>query len=172
MEVMVDLETASTQPDAAILAIGATRFDVDYDCDFYVNVSVESCTELGLHVCPNTMEWWEKQSDAAKESLKHNKQPITDALKMFRKWVVEQEHRPSKVSVWGNGAAFDNVILRSAFRAAGVDCPWPYYNDMCFRTISTLSIPRNQRTKPEIPHHALYDAKAQAKDLSRVLFKD
>lgn len=172
MEIMADLETASTKPNAAILAIGAVRFDVDYKYEFYMNVDVDSCVDAGLHVCPNTMAWWSKQSREARDSLEQDKKPIDYALKEFRKWIIEEECRTSYVSLWGNGANFDPVILRSAFSATGIECPWPYYNEMCFRTIANLSIPRNKRTKPEIPHHALYDAKAQAEDLAGVLFRD
>ncbi|NDD98181.1 MAG: 3'-5' exoribonuclease, partial [Actinobacteria bacterium] len=62
-QVMIDIETLSTQYNAAILSIGAVKWEESEIVDtFYINVDPKSCKELGLHVEHKTVEWWMKQS--------------------------------------------------------------------------------------------------------------
>ncbi|MCZ8725115.1 3'-5' exoribonuclease, partial [Escherichia albertii] len=67
------------------------------------------------------------------------------------------------LKVWGNGATFDNVILRGAYERAGQICPWAYWNDHDVRTIVTLGRSIGFDPKMDMPfdgerHNALADA--------------
>src|SRR5258706_9274955 len=78
---MVDLETMSSDMDAAIVAIGAVLFDIEgpmlvaEDIDagavncFYTNVDLASSMRLGLKPNASTIMWWLKQSQAARDAL-------------------------------------------------------------------------------------------------------
>ena len=68
-DIMIDLETLATSPDAAILTIGAVKFDPfgrekdDPKMDsFYVKVDLDSCDELGLVANDDTIAWWATQN--------------------------------------------------------------------------------------------------------------
>jgi hypothetical protein len=71
-DVMIDLETLATSSDAAILTIGAVKFDpfgrekqqADMD-SFYVRVDLDSCHEIGLVTNDDTIAWWASQSKEA-----------------------------------------------------------------------------------------------------------
>jgi hypothetical protein len=66
--------------------------------------------------------------------------------------------------MWGNGAAFDNVVLRNAFERAHLTPPWNFRQDMCYRTIKTL-FPDVEMPERVGKHNALEDAKWQAQHL-------
>ncbi len=77
------------------------------------------------------------------------------------------------LKVWGNGATFDNVILRGAYERAGQICPWAYWNDHDVRTIVTLGRSIGFDPKMDMPfdgerHNALADARHQAKYVSAI----
>jgi len=169
--VMVDLETISTRPDAAIIAIGAVRFwlnvkQTEFTSDqcFYTAVDLESCFHEGLSIDPKTIKWWMKQDDSARMALLNGVR-LSVALKDFSYFVPSD-----KTFIFGNGSMFDNVILRNAYAAIGYNYPVSYKYDMCYRTLCKLSdspLPDFEGTK----HNALDDAKAQTRHLMELLEK-
>jgi len=170
-EIMIDLETMSTYPNASVVSIGAVRFmrpsvatvgNVTDDT-FYVNVALPSCMDAGLHVESRTVAWWELQSKEARDALDVDPLPLNAALLKFNQWFGE-ESRP----VWANPATFDLVILASAYRAVNMTKPWEFYDERCYRTIRSL-FPTLPYVKPGVPHQALEDAKAQAHHLLKML---
>ena len=73
-DIMIDLETLATSSDAAILTIGAVKFDpLDYNVEFddsdkfYVKVDLDSCNDINLTVSEDTINWWATQSEEARE---------------------------------------------------------------------------------------------------------
>ena len=71
--------------------------------------------------------------------------------------------------VWGNGATFDNVILSNAYKAAGMEQPWKFWDDRCYRTVKGL-LPDIKIERLGTHHNAVYDAMSQARHL-QFLFK-
>jgi hypothetical protein len=110
-----------------------------------------------------TVMWWMRQSDEARKAIYEPKLPagkLRDVLLEFTDWYT---HTAMGGAVWGNGATFDNVILRNAFTAVGLDTPWRYIDDRCFRTLRSL-YPNAEIPKIKgVAHHALDDAIWQAK---------
>ena len=161
--VMVDLETMGTTPDAPIISIGAVIFDNTQIIDgFYVNVDLKSSVEGGAIISPDTVMWWMKQSDGARNMLGKQTAHINEALVRFADWL------PEDVKLWGNGVDFDNAILKSAYDRAHIALPWKFYNNRCYRTIKNLY--------PDVPfertgahHDAFHDAKSQALHLIRIM---
>ncbi|EER9151029.1 exonuclease, partial [Escherichia coli] len=77
------------------------------------------------------------------------------------------------VQVWGNGANFDNTILRRSYERQGIPCPWRYSNDRDVRTIVELGKAVDFDARTAIPfegerHNALDDARYQAKYVSTI----
>lgn len=170
--IMLDIETMSTQPNAAITAIGAVVMDFENNkitgSGFYKAIDLESSVAHGGHLCPNTVTWWLTQDDAAKRAMTQNTVSFADAMIQFKSWVGNVA-TPKHVRVWGNGATFDNVIVRRAFMRMGLDCPWPFYGDMCYRTMKSL---RPDIEPPEfsgVKHDALADATYQALHLIEIM---
>jgi 3' exoribonuclease, RNase T-like len=168
--VMVDLETMSTRPDAAIISIGAVKFWLNvsqeaFSADqlFHVVVDLESSQDAGLHIDANTVKWWLEQNKEAQQILLRGMN-LDLALRAFNQWF------PKDAYIFGNGATFDNVILRNAYDHTKLPYPNTYKYDVCYRTLRMMSdveMPKFEGTK----HNALHDAMAQTKHLMAILEK-
>jgi hypothetical protein len=166
--IMLDLETMGNGPHAAITAIGAVAFDPRGEAapeGFYHPVDLESAMAGGGVVDASTVLWWMQQSDEARAMYSQDAVSIETALRDFAGFVkLVRIAGDGWVHVWGNGAAFDNVILRSAYDRSGMEAPWGYRENRCYRTFSAVF------DMPEIdfkgvPHNALDDARYQAERL-------
>lgn len=172
LECMVDLETLGNGNKAAILSIGACKFfpegqgvDIHTSHRFEVFVDLQSCVDFGMQMDPSTVLWWmDTKRHEAREVLMGNManaMPLGDALYRFATWLGGD--RP----VWGNGATFDNVILRNAYELVGLDCPWQFWNDRCYRTMKSR-VPSVKMQRKGIHHSALHDAVSQAEHLQSI----
>lgn len=162
--IMLDLETMGTNSNAAIVAIGAVKFgNGQLGDEFYQVVDLQSCVNVGLTIDPSTVMWWMQQSDEARAQFNRTAIPIIPALVQFGEWM---EYDPD-TQMWGNGAAFDNVILANAYRACGLDSPWTFMNDRCYRTMKAM-YPSIPKTRIGTYHNALDDAKTQAVHLMEI----
>tara|TARA_R110000868_G_scaffold261331_3_gene519433 strand:+ start:8793 stop:9326 length:534 start_codon:yes stop_codon:yes gene_type:complete len=167
--VMIDLETLGTGHDAVILSLGAVKFEPmkpgsDID-SFHVTINPASCLAHGLTVTGDTIMWWlnSERSVARRELLAQPSVDLWDALDGFATWFGGDS-----MPVWGNGATFDNVILRTAFEKVGIMCPWAFYHDRCYRTIKGFAL--HVDMKREGTHHnALDDAVSQARHLQAIV---
>ena len=178
LECMADLETLGNRNNAVILSIGACHFfphgdDVQRDA-FEVFVKPESCVEIGMELDVSTVMWWmgsackngeeRARMNEARDIMIEKQQRavhIRDALHRFSAWIGQDK------PVWGNGATFDNVILRNAYRLAGIECPWSFWNDRCYRTMKNLA-PSIKMVREGVHHSAMWDAISQAKHLQQI----
>ncbi|WP_033558130.1 exonuclease, partial [Escherichia coli] len=167
---MIDLETMGKNPDAPIISIGAIFFDPqtgDMGPEFSKTIDLETA---GGVIDRDTIKWWFKQSREAQSAIMTDEIPLDDALLQLREFIDENSGE-FFVQVWGNGANFDNTILRRSYERQGIPCPWRYYNDRDVRTIVELgkAIDFDARTAIQFEgerHNALDDARYQAKYVS------
>ena len=172
-DVMADLETLGTNSFAVILSIGAVKFDPFGDPEaedaydtFHVYVDPASCVMHGLSMDTSTVMWWLAQS---KESQTYQTEAkrigLPEALAEFSKWFGDKS-----LPLWGNGATFDNVILGNAYRACGMEQPWKFWDDRCYRTVKDLA-PEIEIERLGTHHNAVHDAMSQARHLQFVYKK-
>ncbi|EPD5594300.1 3'-5' exoribonuclease domain-containing protein [Escherichia coli] len=167
---MIDLETMGKNPDAPIISIGAIFFDPqtgDMGPEFSKTIDLETA---GGVIDRDTIKWWLKQSREAQSAIMTDEIPLDDALLQLREFIDENSGE-FFVQVWGNGANFDNTILRRSYERQGIPCPWRYYNDRDVRTIVELGKAIDFDARMAIPfegerHNALDDARYQAKYVS------
>lgn len=162
MRVMLDLEALGVNPGCVILSIGAVAFTDKIESTFYELVDIQSCLDLGMGVEGSTLKWWMDQCDEARAEFQKPASNIREVLLDFSNWF------PEGAEVWGNGATADNVWLTDAYRRCGIERPWGFRQDRCYRTLKSL--------RPEIEievngthHNALDDARNQALHLLRLL---
>lgn len=169
---MLDLETMGNGNRAAIIAIGAVIFDVhNVEQDgFYAQVSLDSSVRQGLEMDTSTILWWLQQSDAARAAFKGNEsaESLIVVLNDFANWL--SRWNTSRIQMWGNGAAFDNTILSAAYRKCGIEQPWKFWNDRCYRTMKAL-FPNVECNRFGTHHNALDDARTQAWHLIEICEK-
>jgi DNA polymerase III epsilon subunit-like protein len=168
-DVMIDLETLATSPDAAILTIGAVKFDPfgddvnDPDCEkFYVRVDLDSCDRIGLVTNDDTIAWWAQQSKEAQDEAfsPDNRIDIVDAMNQLYKFCWGAKR------VWSHGAAFDVVICEHIFNKIQKAVPWKFWEVRCTRTLFDIGI--DPKRPPVLKHHALEDAWNQAVGVQNV----
>ena len=171
---MIDLETLGTLPGSIILSIGAVIFDPTKSADeclgkeFYCVINRADSEAHGLAFSQDTLNWWMKQSPAARrvladvESLELSDM-LPDSLRMLADFI------PSGSKVWSNGANFDQPLLDVAYDRCGIALPWKFWNSRCHRTILGLHAnPKSMAPKNTLAHNALEDAKTQARQIVAV----
>lgn len=164
-QVMIDLETMSTRPNAAVLSLGAVKFEVGAGITdkFYATIDAKDCKSLGLHFSKDTIKWWSEQNPTALAMLSKHTKPLGIVLNDFTAWYGNQS-----LPTWGCGSDFDNVILTSAYYALGRAQPWKFWHNRCYRTVKELiKIPEAPREGTY--HNALDDAIHQTNHLLKIL---
>lgn len=173
---MIDLETMGNKPNAPIVSIGAVFFEPstgELGEEFYRVVSLKSSMDGGAVPDPDTIMWWMQQSEEARTAI-CDKDAITISAALIKlNTFIRDNADPAKVQVWGNGATFDNVILRASYEREFVPCVWKFWNDRDVRTIVELGRTIGINPRRDIPfegdmHNALADAKHQAKYVSAI----
>ncbi|MDN8599052.1 3'-5' exonuclease [Citrobacter sp. S2-9] len=174
---MIDLETMGNKPSAPIVAIGAVFFDPqtgELGAEFYTAVNLSSAMDQGAIPDGDTILWWMKQSPEARAAIcTDDTLPVAVALSELISFIGRNSENPRYLKVWGNGANFDNVILRTTYERAGYVCPWQFWNDSDVRTMVLLGRQLGFDPKRDMPfegvaHNALADARHQVKYVSAI----
>lgn len=171
-QIMIDLETMSTSPNAAIIQLGAVAFDLtapiadtfDPATMFERTVALTSSLLAGGQVDPDTVAWWRRQALEAQAAVTLHGEPLAIVLKEFTAWY---DALGKVEGVYAHGAAFDVPVLDSAYRALGLTVPWRYTAVRDTRTLYALAtdLAGWQRPRRTTAHTALADAVAQAEDV-------
>lgn len=176
LDVMLDIESLSTEPNGVLIQISAIPFQIEGDSPFASGqtwnefISPKSCIEAGLEVNADTMKWWFKQEDhiqhrvlgkAISEGGK-----LTFVLDTFSNWLKSLEEKAEKVFIWGYPATSDMAWLQNAYKAAKLPYPVAYNRTRCLGTLADLYWERtglklSEQSKTQINHDALQDCKAQ-----------
>lgn len=188
-DIMVDLETLDTIPSAAILSIGAVAFNLDeqesvkdylygVNCtarSFEIVVDLKNQVEWDRRtIGADTFRWWMGQDATAKAVLMKKGVPLWNALEIFNQWVHSVSKDAATTRLWGNGAAFDNAILRDAYGKCGIEHSIRFRNDMCYRTLKTMFMPGKVEVEDQnllTAHNARHDAIFQAVVLQKLWAK-
>ena len=174
-DIMIDLETLGTTADAAIVSIGAVRFDLQAkpgapfasaDACFYRVINIDG--QPRRRISGATVSWWMGQSDAARSVFSAEETVyLRQALDDLRDWIrLTCCNAPN---VWSNGADFDLPILNHAYEAMCMTAPWKPYTGRCYRTYKNLPGARAIKIERQGEHHnALDDAIYQAQHLCAI----
>jgi hypothetical protein len=169
LHIMIDLETLGTTPGSVVLSIGAVKFDpsdittpLDELDKFHVAITPGSTA--GLTCDPQTVAWWmHPDRDEARAALR--KVPEADlytALDGLTQWA--QEGNTPVTAWWGNSAAFDLGILGATYKHVGMEQPWKFWEERCYRTIKgCFAVAKSEMQGTA--HSALDDAIQQVKVL-------
>jgi hypothetical protein len=168
-DIMIDLETLATSTDAAILTIGAVKFD-PFGLElkepqmesFYCKIDQDSCDKHGLVTNDDTIAWWANQSKEAQDAAfdPTDRISLEDAFQQLYKFCWGAKR------VWSNGSCFDIMICEHVFKKVGRAVPWKFWEIRDVRTAFDLGI--NPKRPPVTAHHALEDAWNQAVGIQNV----
>lgn len=173
-DAMLDLETLGTRPGDAVISVGVQLFDASagkLGPGAKVNLDIEKVIAAGFGVTGSTIKFWINQSEAATMAALENPSDLVQGLMAVADFFTDNEGGQNRsIKVWGNGAAFDNVLLREMYQRLNLLEPWVFWNDRCFRTMKGELDP-HKNLQPEFEgekHDALADATHQAKWLINI----
>ena len=169
MEMGLDLETYSLRAGGIIRSIGIVIFDraelpgVFHD-ERIIIVREDSCKRIGMHKCPQTVQWWKDQSQEARDHLLGDyayQTPIRVALHS-----LTQLYKQYKcTALWSHGILSDGAWIEEAYHLAGIKSPIHFREHRDTRTIFDLGDIKNSdwdyaKSKIEGPaHNPLVDVK-------------
>jgi len=161
--VMVDLETMGNISYSSIVSIGAVEFDIntgETGREFEINVSLQSCLDLGLIVNGSTIMWWLNNDDKSRQKLQENPQHLAIALNKFQTFLLEN---PQDVKLWGNSNRFDLGLLHNAYTKCDIQLPWNHRYERDVRTLSSFApdIKKRIQTEEGVAHTSIADCKQQ-----------
>lgn len=168
LQIMVDIETLSAQPNAAIVSIGAVKFTWDEGVldSFLINIDPVSCKKYDLRIDKETLKWWMQQPKEVRRLWMENPVSLETALSSFTEWFGSSDQ-----PIWANGTNFDIPILEEAYIRTNNMKPWLYWNVNDYRTVLTLFGLSNKKLRKgdNTYHSALDDATFQANTLVELL---
>jgi hypothetical protein len=167
MDVMLDLETLSTRPNATIVTFGACKFSPynqnDITDGIYFRINVDEQLALGRHLDEGTIAWWGTQAEDVREEAlgEGNRITLEEFTQNLNRFLVGADN------IWAQGPVFDIVILENLYRQLEKPCPWQFWQIRDSRTLlSSLGDPR-EKNKAGL-HNALEDAVSQAQAVQYV----
>lgn len=169
IHVMSDIETLGLANDCIILSIGGVKFDQDKIVDkFHVGIDPVDAERYGLKIDAKTVMYWldPKRDEARKRLVELPKVDLFAALDCFAMWCLGTPAY-DRGSLWGKGATFDNVRIKSAYDAVGIEYPFTYRQDECYRTLANRC-PDIEYKQLGVAHDALDDAESQAVHLQEI----
>jgi hypothetical protein len=176
-DLMVDIETLSTEKNAAILSIAAVPFITEPEEDddsghpdcpwFYAKIGLEQYDSPPLvgefHISGQTLLWWMKQSEKARNEafLTGTRKSLYAACDELRTYI---ERLPQPVKFWAKAPDFDATILAHAFGVFSIPVPWKFFNQRDVRT--AVEMGGNIKIDREGEHHdALDDCQHQIREV-------
>ncbi len=150
-DVMLDLESLSTNNNATVLSIGAVQCNVKtgkYGKKIHIFVDALPQMINGADVCMKTLTWWTSQKNEAKNKLLHNKTVEPgDACLQFISFIdqvkesilkTDPSFKVENMKLWGNGILADNVWIENFFKRCGVEFPFDYWAHQDVRTLTQI----------------------------------
>lgn len=168
--IMLDIETMGSNSNSAIVSIGAVEFNIqngNTGREFYINVSLQSCLDMGLKINASTVMWWMAQSDEARKKFTEGGAVhIAEALQKFGEFVNDCG---SDSQIWGNSARFDLGIMSDAYSKNNVKIPWDFRQERCVRTlVSFLPEIKNMTKFLGTAHNPIDDCHFQIRYCSEI----
>ncbi len=165
---MIDLETLATTPDAAILTIGACKFDPkskDIESTFYERIKLDTQENYNRVINEDTLAWWAKQDKQIQEDAFSEGEDRIDLLEAMKKLYT---FGLGTTHVWSHGSIFDVVIVENVCKSVQQAVTWKFWEVRDTRTLFELS---DISVRIEGKHNALTDAVAQAKAVQQAYAK-
>ena len=168
MDIMLDIETLSTRPEAVVLTLGAVKFDpfaddVSTETGLYIRMDVDEQLALNRHVQQDTVDWWGRQSEDVREEAlgEHERTGLNEVADQINRFLVGSNN------IWCQGPAFDIVILENLYRQLNRPAPWLFWQIRDSRTLFGVhGDPRNKNATGA--HNALIDCYYQARAVQQV----
>lgn len=126
IDIVIDFETLSLQPNAALLQLAAVPFNrtapghaemfkIPGISVFNEYIDLASCAVENLDFNRDTLEWWAQKDDALKNNifLNPNRHHIGEVMAKFASWLeYVKSTTNAEIILWAQGSDMDIAILR------------------------------------------------------------
>ena len=163
-KIMIDCETLDIGERPVLLSIGAVVFTESQIHEyFHIGIDIEDSKRYGFTVSQSTLDWWDQQDPAARADAFSGGEKIKAALQALVYFFEENKC----TEIWSKGSLDDIRWINNALDYFGIERPWKYYKEFCFRTL-LKSVPKFDMPFVGMPHNALDDAIHQAKQFIHI----
>lgn len=170
-DIMIDIETLSTESNAAVIAIGMCKFDAE---NIYAKHSILIDPQLTPgHRCPDTLEFWAQQDPVVFAAMMAGTTTPWNAMIEFQETIADW--RDPDTLFWANSPSFDFTILRTLNKAlfSKREFAFMFWKEMDFRTLKHLAdfkdIGFMEAYEGHEPHDCVSDAVCQAKAVQIII---
>lgn len=161
--IVIDLETLGTNPHAAIATIAVVVIEeLTITQELYMRVDLRGWQQSHRTCDADTALFWMNQEKAARHEVTTRERLALDAALSQIIDLVGLYRRPC---IWAKSPSFDCVILRTAFEQCSLDTPWKYWHERDIRTLEALFPALKEIPFEGVQHHALHDAKHEARQV-------
>lgn len=174
--IMFDIETLSTFPNAAIIAVGIVIRD-DQNLKHLQARSwfIDRGSVIG-HENPETLEWWNLQDARVKNQVFGGNQSPREAFQEMNGFLRSNGINPEihqGIACYASPGMFDFPILTYQYQQLGIIPAWSWRVQRCLSTLKK-EIRDNfdieiADVEPELKHHPVHDCLAQFQELDRCL---
>lgn len=171
-DLMVDLETLSTDSNGLILSISAVQFDFEtgeIGSIFNMGVNIHQQIVKGAHLDGNTIEWWLQQDTSAFANVRGMyRRPVDEVINEFNCFIVDNKIK----NMWGNGCTFDNVMLRNMYKRHSRVFPLEFWADRDVRTVVDIfGIDRREIPFTGTKHNGVDDCRYQIEYITNKTYR-
>lgn len=173
---MFDIETLSTFPHAAVIAIAVViRDDQKPQHKQARSWFIDQAHARGDRN-PETIAWWEQQDSRVKDIVFGGNQTPREALHELNSFLnsnLISEDQVDDVRCYAAPAMFDFPILRNQYYLQGITPAWSWRSERCLSTmIKEIQDNFNIEIRakpPELKHHPIHDCLEQFEELDLCL---
>lgn len=170
--VMIDIETLSTFPNAAVIAIAAVIRSDDNPSHLQARSWFIDRDFVEGHQNPETIDWWNAQDPRVKSQVFGGNQTPREALQELNGFLRSNGIHPEAIEdvrCYASPAMFDFPILRHQYQMMGIIPAWSWRTERCLNTLRKeiqdhFGIHISE-IEPEMKHHPVHDCLAQFKEL-------
>lgn len=163
--IMIDLETLSTNTNAAIISIAAVAFNIktgETGETFECYITPSEWGKHDRHINGETILWWFNQPAKARKRFNTKETVGLKNALLNLKSFINRNKCDGKIVVWGNGSTMDITVLQSAYEYFDINMPWNFNEVNDVRTIVALNPKIKRETEFKgVKHNAVDDCKHQ-----------
>lgn len=176
IRVMIDIETLSTSPSAAVIAIAAVIWDETHN-------PIPTCASWFIdrdlvfgYEDPETLQWWNSQNPVVKDRVFGGNLTPREALQGLNNFLCSNRifsDRVEDVRCYASPGMFDFPILRNQYQRMGITPGWSWRTERCLSTLMKeikdnfgVEIPE---VEIELKHHPVHDCLGQIQELNACL---
>lgn len=174
IDLMTDIETWGTGPDAVVRAVAMVAFkpwtgEVVATMAWDWRRLVDEQIELGCTVDADTVRWWKNRCGGSLGDMLQGcgspfpvakPNSLDDALSQIESVIIDHD-----ISCFWSRGAFDYPILSNLFGEMVIGECWKFWQLRDVRTLDDLA----PKVKPDHPHHPLSDCLAQVEQVRAAL---